>query len=747
MGWQDAPIVGDAPTMPAPPSAAGADAAAADASTPAWARAPVVDGSAPATAASSSDAHTGFLDELGRQIGLTLRAAAVGTASVPGMVSDAATGLVNTGLDAALGQGNGFRFEKLSSAVDNLLTHAGVPNPKNATERVVQVAAQAAAGGGTFAGAGKAAAGVVTGPVAQEVAGQFAAGPGLQAVSGAAGGGASQEVQEKGGSPAAQIAAGIVASLIPGVAPYGIKEGAKRLVRGGEDGRQAMADRVAMFEDAGVDPTLGQAADTRLTRSTESLLAKAPGGAGVIAEKAQQQADQLQVSVQRVADSLSPGANPTSAGESIMRGIQQFKDGFKNLQSTLYQKLDTFIPPETPVSVTNTESALMELNAGIEGAPSISEFFKNSKIKGIDAALQSDLEEASKAAAPKIGNGGIMNAPVQPETVDASMAGALPYEAVKKLRTLVGNELADNSLLSDVPRSKWSALYGALSEDLGQAAKAAGPEAEQAWQWANAYTRTQMQRLEDMSSILSRDAPERVFSAALAGTSEGDTIVKRVVSALPKEQRKDLAAAVIQKLGRSTPGQQDADLGAFSSETFLTNLSKLSLAARQTIFGRTGVDGIMDKVKTLAAIAESRRDGGKVFPNGSGTAAAGAQIAAMVGPIAAIGAGQFKTAAGMAATTVGAYALGKAVASPTIVRELANRTPLRPGSQAAAVEAASRAGQQVDARPPVRVGLVPMSQRSPWMKAPQVKIDDIMNAPTMDAAVQAATDLASQIPK
>lgn len=32
-----------------------------------------------------------------------------------------------------------------------------------------------------------------------------------------------------------------------------------------------------------------------------------------------------------------------------------------------------------------------------------------------------------------------------------------------------------------VPRDKWRALYGALSEDLGDAAKQAGPEAFDSW--------------------------------------------------------------------------------------------------------------------------------------------------------------------------------------------------------------------------------------------------------------------------
>jgi hypothetical protein len=54
--------------------------------------------------------------------------------------------------------------------------------------------------------------------------------------------------------------------------------------------------------------------------------------------------------------------------------------------------------------------------------------------------------------------------------------GGIPYEALKKLRTLVGNEMADSGFASDVPRSKWKPLYAALSKDMAAAAQGAGPE-------------------------------------------------------------------------------------------------------------------------------------------------------------------------------------------------------------------------------------------------------------------------------
>ncbi len=52
---------------------------------------------------------------------------------------------------------------------------------------------------------------------------------------------------------------------------------------------------------------------------------------------------------------------------------------------------------------------------------------------------------------------------------------ALPYEGMKKMRTLVGREMGDANFTSEISRDKWSRLHAALSEDLGATAKSRGP--------------------------------------------------------------------------------------------------------------------------------------------------------------------------------------------------------------------------------------------------------------------------------
>lgn len=601
----------------------------------------------------------GMGQELARQVGLTVRAGAKGAASLVGVGADAIGGVANLGLAAS---GSDYRFPPTSKAIDNVLTSAGVAQPENATERVVQDIAGGMAGAGGVVKAGQVMANSAA-PVVQKIGQVLATGPGMQTIAGATGAGAQGVTRELGGSGGAQAAAGFLGSVAPQTALAAGSGAVRGLLRGGEQGRQTVNNNIKLFKDAAnTAPSVGQATEGRVPRAIESVLAKTPGSAGIMQKSAQKKADAVAASVTKLADELSPTGSAVNAGEAITKGVQGFKDGFKVVQTRLYNTLDQYIPPDSPINVGKTQAKLAELNADIPGAPNLSQWFKNSKIKGIDAALEADLAQAAKG-------------------------GALPYEAIKKLRTLVGNEIADNSLLSDVPRSKWTALYGALSEDLGTAAKAAGPKAEQSWQWANKYTSSQLDRLEQLSGIVGKDAPEKVFSAAMSGTAEGNTVLKRVVDAIPKENRKELASAVLRRMGRATAGNQN-DLGdVFSTETFLTNLNKLSVDSRKTLFGRLGVPDTENKLLQLAGVASNVRDGSKVFANPSGTQPAlSAQLAggAIAGSVLS---GNFGLAAGAAGTMGGANLLARRMNNPDFVKWLGQKNALSPSITASEVNA------------------------------------------------------------
>ncbi len=605
-------------------------------------------------------------EELGRQLGLTVRAGVNGVAALPAMLSDGVTGVVNLGLDAVRGEGKGFRFKRAGAALNDAMSLVGVPEPETATERVVGDVASAMTGAGASVAAGRALASA-GGEVVQGVGRLLSAGPGLQVGTAATGAGAVGVTREGGGGAGAQVAAGLAGALVPALAPAVGGAVVRGALRGGEAGRQAVAQRVADFKAAGVEPSVAQVTQGRVAKATETLAGRVPGGAGVVAEFANKQADDLAASVLKLSDELAPGASAVNAGEAIKRGVGAFKQGVKAVQSKLYQRLDRHIQADSPVAVDSTRRVLQEMTDSIDGAEHVSAILRNPKLSRIGEALGADL--------------------------DAAGGGALPYSAIKQLRSLVGAELADNKLVPDVPTRQMKALYAALFDDLGTAAKAAGPEAEQAWQWANTYTKTQLTRLEELQSIVNRDAPERIFQAVVSGTAEGDTIARRVVSALPMAERREVAAALIQRLGRAAPGQQNAMGDAFSSEVFLSNLSKLSPSARKTLLGRTDMDGVLERLDKFALVADARREGGKVFANPSGTGQAAAQIgvgSGIAGGVVAAAMGQPAPLAAALAVPAAANLTAKAMTNQNLVNALATPTTLSPGAQAAMVGAAGR---------------------------------------------------------
>lgn len=583
--------------------------------------------------------------EAARQVGLTARAGLQGLSAIPEMV-------VNP-----IAQAVGLPEMRISNTLDAI----GLPQPENATERVAQDVAGSMAGAGGLMRLGQQMA-ASAGPVAQGLGNMFMSNAGTQTASAALGSGAASAAKESGASPGAQLAFGLGGALAPSVIPYATNSLFRYAMRGGEQSRQAMQNRIQQFQDAtGQTPTYGQATGRRIAQGAENMATKTLGSSGVMTRKIESQIRGLQDKVDDIAASLSSSRGPVEAGESIARGLEGFKAGFKRMQGQLYGALDDYLPGNTPITVNRTSEALRNLNTDIEGAPALSRMFKNARIQGIERALRSDLGD--------------------------DMA-ALPYEAIKKLRTLVGEELADSSFMADVPRSKWRALYAALSDDLGEAAAAAGPEAQGAWQWANSFTRQQMQRLDDLAVVMNKDGPEKIFNSAMSGSVDGDTVIKRVVNALPKESRKDLAAAVIRRLGRAAAGSQN-DMGdVFSPNTFLTNWNKLSPEAKKTLFGRLGVEGVEGALKNVASAANIMKESATAMANPSGTAAHATLAGQIGGAITAAALGEPMTAIGLLGVAPAiSYGATRYMTSPARVNRLAQQVNM---SRAAAPAAANQ---------------------------------------------------------
>ncbi|HTF43539.1 MAG TPA: hypothetical protein VK641_06565 [Terriglobales bacterium] len=201
--------------------------------------------------------------------------------------------------------------------------------------------------------------------------------------------------------------------------------------------------------------------------------------------------------------------------------------------------------------------------------------------------------------------------------------GAPPYEAIKKLRTLVGQVISDSTIASDVPRSKWTTLDAALPDDLSQAVHG-NPATPNAWTRANNYSRAGMTRIEVLDDVIQRSSgSETIFRAATEGTrgrcheaADRHAKWRRMTNG-----RKMISATVLRRLGAAKGGVQNDVGDVFSTETFLTNWATLSTEAKGALFNRHGQQFRQD-LDQLAKVTANLCEGSQVFKNPSGTAQA-----------------------------------------------------------------------------------------------------------------------------
>ncbi|WP_057632519.1 hypothetical protein [Stenotrophomonas humi] len=253
--------------------------------------------------------------------------------------------------------------------------------------------------------------------------------------------------------------------------------------------------------------------------------------------------------------------------------------------------------------------------------------------------------------------------------LESRVDGKLPYDALTKLRTLVGGEIDNYSLVDNVPRSKWKSLYSALSRDME--ASIASPEAMRAWTRANNYYKLRVARAERIDRVVNANGgPEDVFKAAMSGTKEGGTKIRAVMDSLPRDSQKAVTAAVIKRMGLARSGAQNAEGNVFSADTFLTKWNDISPEARKVLFNRYGPDFSND-MDRIARVAENLKNGAKVFANPSGTANRTAGMTYGASLIGGLFTGTLALPVGIG---IGGNVLARLMTNPSVVRELANAT-------------------------------------------------------------------------
>lgn len=488
--------------------------------------------------------------------------------------------------------------------------------------------------------------------------------PLLGGLSAAAGGATSQTVKEAGGSPLQQTLAGLLVGGAPAITSLAAS-GGRALTRDAG----ATATRIADAEASGVPLTAGQATDSRTLQAIEGASSKVWGG-GAIKKAAEDQSTALSGRVNDIVDRLSGGGDvsPSGAGAVINKGASQAVANMKAAEQAAYDKVDSLVPPETPVSVSNALAALDKLAKPTAGAEATTGALISPKIAALRENLVADAEK----------NG-----------------GQIPYSAVKELRSAVGANIDHGFAPSDPSTNgAFKQVYKALSGDMEAGASAVSPQAKQAAADASSLYKTNVGKREFLDTIVDKaGGPEAVYQAAINGTKNGATKISGVMGALDSGQQNLVRATVLDRLGKAPAGMQNAAGDSFNPSTFLTGWAKLAPEAKDALFGASGTPkslraGLDSLSNTMSTIRNST-----VFKNPSGTAEAaghGYGLLAILGEGGAAIAGHPHALAATTGAIAGNAILSRALTNPKTVAWMAQTAKLPTSALPNAINQLSR---------------------------------------------------------
>lgn len=454
------------------------------------------------------------------------------------------------------------------------------------------------------------------------------------------------------------------------------------------------------FMDLGIEPPAGTM--SRAAGSVQTMLANTPSGANVMQEQAQKVVGQITRAADRVVSRIGVPQTDQGAGGVIRQAAQEaidyIDDPVYGQTAQLYDEAFKLVGGDTPVSVPNVSSLLQTMRGELGRAP----------------------ESLGDALAPAIRQLTAIQ--------DDAARGGIPFDALRQVRTMVGREMNDRATPS-LKQTNLKRIYAALSEDLSAAAQRAGGEAADRLSAADEATRlwkTGSEKL--LKKVADFDADEKAWKFVWNSARDGGTALTKLRSHFTNEEWDTVAATFLNRLGRSTPGKQNAAGDAFSVNTFLTQWNRLAPEAKETLFGGgryadmagdlTKLTQAMESLKGMEALANTSNTGHVLIGY--------ATLSTIMGALGTMASGDITGGVAAAGASVaGPYAAAKLITSPSFVKWLA--TPVtRVQSLSSHV---ARLAAIAEGEPAIREEIYQYMQALRSMPAEQAQAEESDDAP------------------
>ncbi|ABD27428.1 hypothetical protein Saro_2993 [Novosphingobium aromaticivorans DSM 12444] len=385
------------------------------------------------------------------------------------------------------------------------------------------------------------------------------------------------------------------------------------------------------------------------TRRLTGGAAQLPLAAGSIVHGSQAVSSEAQKALSAIASlSGNPGTRE-AAGEAALTGAQKFIQTSRNKVNALYTKARK-LGGDQPVDLAEARRVLDENIAELSQTPGGAD--------GLSAmqALRADLDK--------------------------------PYgvEAVRRMRSQMRDRFIKDGLRGSDTERRIGQVLDAADADITNSLNMAGKgDAARAYAEASAAHKERVQVIDQVLApiIGSRgDAPrsvEQVISSIETATKTNGGRLGKFLSSLPPEDAATVRGTLVQELGRSSAGGQNAAGDAFSLSQFLTNWNKMSGPAKSQLFGGEARAALEDLARVAQGTKEAQR-----FANSSNTGSVVGGVA-LGGNIVAF----FSAPVASTAALLGQYGAGKLLASPKFARWLA-KMPSNPALAEKHVQALSK---------------------------------------------------------
>lgn len=266
------------------------------------------------------------------------------------------------------------------------------------------------------------------------------------------------------------------------------------------------------------------------------------------------------------------------------------------------------------------------------------------------------------------------------EILDNIDEGSLNFERLKEIRSLIGNKISSKSLLDDFSQGELKRIYGALSKDLTEIARGAGPEAFKSMAAANRFYKFGANKIENVLDKIRNVENGRIIKFLQNANEVDSQYILGLKRALKPNEFSLVQKNIIEELGKIPPKQRGLEEGIeeiFSSEAFLNNWASLNKQAKKTLFSSPYYKGLSDDLNYLANVSNLIRKasvkslkGGPTDKSSIGTLAliGGIGLDAFFGPIMGV--------QNVIITGIGAYGGARALSDPKVVKWLVQGTKI-----------------------------------------------------------------------